>query len=168
MKKVKLIFSAALIILLSFSACGQNESANAEQTTAEPETTQETTVNDYDYDSDDLDKRILGDWSGKQCDLDGNELADIEIRYTDDGRFTYFANGDYDGDEVKVEQSGTYTIDVDVVTMTFKHSKVTNTKTKEVTEEDLEESTLSATLTSSTDLYIVSYAGYTIELKKQL
>ena len=71
---------------------------------------------------------------------------------------------------MEVIQDGTFTIDVDVVSMTFKNSTVKNLKTGKEQKEKISSddySDVSGTLTSATELYIVSDYGYTIELKTQ-
>ena len=156
MKKIiALIFAAAML----FSLCSCNESGSASQT----ETTKPLV-------SESGDDRILGDWSGEQVTTQGEKLGDVDIHFSDDKTFVYKVKGDYNGESVESEQSGTYIIDVDVVTMTFKNTKVKNLKTGETEEETVdpeEYSSVSGTLTSPTDFTIDPGVGYTVTLKKK-
>lgn len=164
----KLSYLAALIAVLTLASCTSQSSEPQTGTTAAvssmPATGTVATI-----DSPEGDDRIYGKWSGEQITTQGDKLADVEMEFTKDGKFRYKANGSYEKDKVEVSQDGTYTIDVDVVEMTFKNSSVKNLKTGKVTKEKIsadDYSSVSGTLTSATELYIVSDYGYTISLRR--
>ena len=172
MKRICILI-AALTALCALTACSQEagSSSQAETTAAvtEAATTLPTVKPGLDDDTEG-DDRILGEWSGEQVTTQGDKLADVTMKFTNDGRFTYKATGDYQGDKVDITQEGSYTIDVDVVSMTFEKLTMKNRKTGKETKETIsadDYQSVSGTLTSSTDLYIVSDYGYTISLKKK-
>ena len=172
MKKLCILL-AALTALCALTACSQEaSSASQAETTAAAAEAASTlpTVKPGADDNSEGDDRILGEWSGEQVTTQGDKLADVTMKFTKDGKFTYKATGEYQGDDVEISQEGTYTIDVDVVEMTFKKSTMKNLKTGKETKETISSDdyqSVSGTLTSSTDLYIVSDYGYTISLKKK-
>ena len=153
-------------MLLSLCSCSEQSSSSSQATTAEP-----TTAAKIDATGDSAgDERIYGKWSGPQVTTQGDKLADVEMEFKRNGSFDYKAKGSYEKDDVEVIQDGTFTIDVDVVSMTFKNSTVKNLKTGKEQKEKISSddySDVSGTLTSATELYIVSDYGYTIELKQQ-
>ncbi len=170
---MKKVFSAiaAAVMLLSLCSCSEQSSSSSQATTAEPTTAAASTPGEIDATGDSAgDERIYGKWSGPQVTTQGDKLADVEMEFKRNGSFDYKAKGSYEKDDVEVIQDGTFTIDVDVVSMTFKNSTVKNLKTGKEQKEKISSddySDVSGTLTSATELYIVSDYGYTIELKKQ-
>lgn len=168
MKKISVIFSAAL--LLALCSCGGGNSSSSQPATAETATAAASTPAAVDMTGDSAgDERIYGKWSGPQVTTQGDKLSDVSMEFKRDGSFTYKAKGVYEEGEVEVTQDGTFTIDVDVISMTFKNSSVKDLKTGKVTKETIsseEYSDVSGTLTSEKDLYIYSDYGYNIQLKK--
>lgn len=170
MKKI-ITLIAALALICSLCSCGSGESSQTETTEAQT-TAIDVTMTPSKSSDDEVtgDDRIYGEWSGPQVTTQGQTLAQVEMKFTKDGKFTYLAKGDYNGDEVEIKQDGTFTIDVDVVSMTFKNSVMKNLKTGKETKEKISEDdyqSVNGTLTSSTDLTIMSDYGYSINLKKK-
>ena len=167
MKILSVMISAAM--LLALCSCGGGNSSSSAETTAEPTSAAVSTFAAADASGDSAgDERIYGKWSGPQITTQGDKLSDVNMEFKRDGSFTYKAKGGYDNGEVEVTQDGTFTIDVDVVSMTFKNSAVKDLKTGKVTKEKISSddySDVSGTLTSEKDLYIYSDYGYTIQLK---
>ena len=168
MKKL-IIITAAMLAVFLFASCSKQSESSA-QTSTTAATTAASTEAVATMDSPEGDDRIYGSWSGDQVTTQGDKLASVEMEFKKDGSFTYKAKGSYEKNEVEVTQNGSFTIDVDVVEMTFKNSEVKNLKTGKVTKEKISADdylSVSGTLTSARELYIVSDYGYTINLKKK-